>query len=133
MGIDEYSNDSRGENDVRPYVSEETHEMVRMFTSRAGMNISDGYDTIVQTVIANDKLVESVLSENSTFDGKVTRREKQLLEDLAKKADVEGEFPDRDAINEDSDLNGFPIYVLHLGSLENAKELIEDSDIRLEV
>lgn len=124
MGVDDFSSKWSGDSDkVRPYVSESTHEDVQEFASRSGLDISEAYDLIIQTVVSNDSILEDVLSQDAELQSELSETQQQLLDDIVCKWEDIGEFPDRQDINEDPDMNGFPIYIMALGPLSQIRTL----------
>ena len=124
MGIDDFSQDEDYSDKVRPYVSENTHQLVRDFTSRAGLSISEGYDLIIESVISDDELLQSIFVPDQVYAyPDLGEKQISLLEDIVHKYQEDSSFPDRGDINSDNSMHGFPIYVMNLGSLDQIKHL----------
>lgn len=135
MGIEEFDTSSESEvfgitrsgEDVRPYVDEATHELVRRFSMTSGMDIGVAYNVLIQTVLKNDELIIQVLEELAN-NGDIDRGE-DLLDDMADKVNELNRFPSIDEVNSDDRMYGFPVYVLEYGSVSQIKsELVQKYD-----
>lgn len=133
MGLEDFSDSNHGkryingdDEDVRPRVSESTHEDVRDFTARSGLNISEAYDYLVGAALSDQDILEEILTLDKEYQNQMSSMQKELLKDIVVKWNSLGHFPDREEINSASDMNGFPIYILHLGKSDRIKKLVED-------
>lgn len=133
MGLREFSEDDGLEFDVhgddeqvRPYVSERSHDLVQEFSKHAGVGISTAYDTILQTVLENEELLVMVLEQSAEDNPELNESNETLLQQLADKTVELGHFPRRDDINSDEDMYGFPIYIDAFGSIIIILQLLEE-------
>lgn len=112
--------------EVRPRVSQTTHVKVRDFTSRAGLNIREAYDYLIGASLSDQEVLEEILTLDKEYSEQLSSMQKELLKDVALKWKQTGHFPTRDEINKDPEMNGFPIYVIHLGKTDRIKRLTEE-------
>lgn len=133
MALDDFSASKKerehlngDDEEVRPRVSKPTHVKVRDFTSRAGLNIREAYDYLIGASLSDQDVLEEILTLDKEYTDQLSSMQKELLEDVARKWKQVGHFPTRDEINKDPEMNGFPIYVIHLGKTDRIKQLIEE-------
>lgn len=123
---EERSHINGDDKEVRPRVSETTHRRVREFTSRAGLNISEAYDYLIGASLSDQEVLEEILTLDKDYNGNLSSMQIELLEDVAHKWKQVGHFPTREEINKDPEMNGFPIYIIHLGKTDRIKSLLEE-------
>lgn len=133
MALEDFSNKEADKLNIetcgdttRPYVDEVTHSLVAEFSRTAGISISTAYDTIIQTVLKNDELATRVIEESTQSSNGMTPFKLKLLNDIADKIDECGHFPDRQKINDDSEMYGFAVYIDGLGSTSDIRELLSE-------
>jgi len=117
---------NRDDKEVRPRVTKGTHEKVRDFTSKAGLDISEGYDYLIGASLSDQQVLEQILTLDKEYDDDLTPMQEELLDDIITKYQELGRFPSRENINEDDNMNGFPIYIINLGQTDRIKSLCEE-------
>lgn len=111
---------------VRPYVSREVHERINLFSANSGLPMQLTYDKLLNTSVTNTHILELILTDGNEYSGDLSDSELDLLSDIAEKVEELQRFPTRQEINQDRELNGFPIYITYLGKRERIKQLILD-------
>lgn len=123
---------------ARPYVSREVHERVNLFSANSGLPMQMTYDTLLNKAVTNTDILELILTSDNKYHDDLNDSELELLSEIADKCNELGKFPTRQEINQDDNLNGFPIYITYLGERERIKALVnarfsDHLDFELEV
>lgn len=133
MAIDDFSkepyslNIESSDNTFRPRVSYQTHTAISELSVEMGITISKTYDLIVQNSISDEDILDDIVeSASNNTPSDYTDHHTDLISDLANKVLDLGRMPTRDEVNSDENLNGYYLYVLHFGSVENIKKSIHN-------